>query len=233
MLGSFVNVITSNTFQTIAQNTDSCVKIETGLKAVGRPAFTLIDRNTDKETRKYAATKEFLYQLLCFGIYLAIIPPIFKNGGFKLAQKIFKKVGMPAFKNAKQMLAYHHLAYMTPEERRLAKNKKFLDLITEDLVNPRDNNAKLLDYLIGADKKSGIHKKTLEKQDKMFDLAKGSIEFSSIIGSVVGLTILAPEISHLILHPIMKVFRLKPENNTEEKTPAISNAQPQNLDKKA
>ena len=65
MITSFVNAITSNTFQTIAQNTDACVKIETGLKAVGRPAFTLMDKNTDKDTRKYAAVKEFLYQLGC------------------------------------------------------------------------------------------------------------------------------------------------------------------------
>ena len=78
---------------------------------------------------------------LCFGIYIAVIPPIFKNGGFKLAQKIFKKEGMPNFKNAKQMLAYHHLAYMTPKERALPKNKKFRDLVGKDLTNPKDNNA--------------------------------------------------------------------------------------------
>lgn len=210
MLGPLVNGITSNTFQTIAQNTDACVKIETALKAVGRPAFTLIDKNTDKETRKYAASKELLYQLLCFGIYLAIIPPIFKNGGFKLAQKIFKKEGLPNFKNAKQMLAYHHLAHMSPEERILPKNKKFLDLITTDLVNPKDNNARLLDYLIkDGESGIGIRKHSLEKQNKMFELAKGSIEFSSIIGSVVGLTILAPELSHLVLHPIMKFFHME------------------------
>lgn len=233
MLGPFVNVLTSNTVQTIAQNTDACVKLETGLKAVGRPAFTLIDKNTDKETREYAAVKELLYQVLCFGIYLAIIPPIFKNGGFKIAQKIFKKEGLPNFKNAKQMLAYHRLAYMTPEERRLARNKKFLDLITEDLVNPKDNNAKLIDYLIGADKKSGMHKRTLEKQDKMFSLAKGSIEFSSIIGSVVGLTILAPELSHLILHPIMQALHLEAKENKEIKQSDKAVSLEKNLDKRA
>ena len=53
MLNGFANAITSNSFQTLAQNTDACVKIETALKAVGRPAFTLIDKNTDKETRNY------------------------------------------------------------------------------------------------------------------------------------------------------------------------------------
>lgn len=215
MLGPLVNVITSNSFQTIAQNTDAAVKIETALKAVGRPAFTLIDKNTDKDTRKYAAVKELLYQLLCFGIYIAVIPPIFKNGGFKLAQKIFKKEGLPAFKNAKQMLTYHRLAYMAPEERILDKNKKLLKIVG-DVKNPKDG-VKLIEYLVGKDGKGGIHKKTMENQGLMFELAKGSIELSSIIGSVVGLTILAPEISHLILHPIMNALHLKPEKeNTSE-----------------
>ena len=52
-------------------------------------------------------------------------------------------------------------------------------------------------------------KEKINENDKMFKLAKGSIEFSSIVGSVVGLTILAPEISHLILHPIMKVLHFE------------------------
>ena len=30
-MSMFVNLITSNAFQTIAQNTDACVKIETGI----------------------------------------------------------------------------------------------------------------------------------------------------------------------------------------------------------
>ena len=156
-----------------------------------------------------------LYQLLCFGIYIAVIPPIFKNGGFKRAQKIFKKEGLPAFKNAKQMLTYHRLAYMAPEERILDKNKKLLEIVG-DVKNPKDG-VKLIEYLVGKDGKGGIHKKTMENQGLMFELAKGSIELSSIIGSVVGLTILAPEISHLILHPIMNALHLKPEKeNTSE-----------------
>ncbi len=210
MLGPLVNMITSNKFQTIAQNTDACVKLETSLKAVGRPTFTLMDKHTDKETRKYAATKEFLYQILCLGIYLAIIPAVFKNGGFKLAQRIFKKEGMPAFKNAKQMLSYHHLAYMSPAERCNPKNKKFLDLIDKDLINPNDGTP-LYEYLMGNKEKhiEPLSKKTMENKGLMFELAKGSIELSSIIGSVIGLTILAPEISHYILHPVMKAIDKK------------------------
>ena len=147
---------------------------------------------------------------MCFGIYIAIIPPVFKNGGFKLAQKLFKNEGLPNFKNAKQMLAYHHLAHIKKSERFLEKNKKYMDLITDDLVNPLDNNAKLKDYL------KNHEKGFLQKTNKMFELAKGSIEFSSIVGSVVGLTILAPELSHLILHPIMKALHLEPNKNKEK-----------------
>ena len=88
MLTPFVNAITSNTFQTLAQNTDACVKLETSLKAVGRPAFTLIDKNTDKQTRKYAATKEFLYQSFCLGLYLGLINK-FKNIAYKHISKKF------------------------------------------------------------------------------------------------------------------------------------------------
>ncbi len=219
MLGPLVNAITSNTFQTLAQNTDACVKLETTLKAVGRPAFTLVDKHTDKETRKYAATKEFLYQILCLGIYMAIIPPIFKNGGFKLFQKIFKNEQMPAFRSAKQMMAYHHLAYMKPAERTIEhniKNTKYINLLKlgdkdgKELTDPKTGKS-LLEYLFGdKDKKiNPLEKRIMEKEGKMFDLAKGSIELSSIVGSVIGLTILAPEISHIILHPVMKALHLE------------------------
>lgn len=213
MIQGFVRGITSDKFLTLAQNTDACVKIETGLKAVGRPAFTLIDKNTDKETRKYAASKEFLYQALCLGIYMMIIPPVFKNGGFKLAQKIFKSENLPNFKNAKEVLAYHRLANMKPAERLLEQNKKYLDLVSDTLINPKDGR-KLRDYLIVDKTPRGA----LVKQGKMFELAKGSIELFSIIGSVVGLTILAPELSHLILHPVMKFCGLEDKHHKTEKT---------------
>ena len=92
MINLFVNAITKPGFQNLVQNTTAQVSIETGLKAAGRPAFTLADKNVDKETRKYSAVKELLYQTLCLGIYLAIIPPIFKRGGFKLFKNICGKL---------------------------------------------------------------------------------------------------------------------------------------------
>ena len=47
-------------------------------------------------------------------------------------------------------------------------------------------------------------------------LAKGAIELSSIIGSVIGLTLLAPELSHLFLHPIMTAVGLDEKNKSEK-----------------
>ena len=205
----FFNAFTIYTFQWIAQNTDACVKLETSLKAIGRPAFTLIDKNTDKETRKYSAVKEFLYQLLCFGIYVAIIPPIFKNGGFKLFQKIFKNEGIPNFRSAKEMLSYYHLAHMEQAERKLSKNQKFWDAISKDTIDKTYKTRKYPDGTPVLEYLKNWRKKDINEAKKMFKLAKGSIELSSIVGSVIGLTILAPEISHLILHPVMKALHLE------------------------
>lgn len=206
-MSMFVNFITSNTFQSIAQNTDACVKIETALKAAGRPAFTLIDKNTDKETRKYSAAKELLYQLLCFGIYVAVIPPIFKTGGLKVFQKLLKREQLPAFKNAKEMLSYYHLAHLPLEERQGSKLWKHL---REELLDPKTGKSLKNDYLLKMDKDS------ITQAGKMFKPLKGAIELSSIVGSVAGLTILAPEISHLILHPIMKVLGMEPHKKEAE-----------------
>lgn len=219
-MSMFVNFITSNAFQSVAQNTDACVKIETALKAAGRPAFTLIDKNTDKETRKYSAAKELLYQLLCFGIYVAVIPPIFKTGGLKLMQKVLKREQLPAFKNAKEMLSYYHLAHMEKAERDGSKLWKY---IREELVDPK-TGTKLKDYLKQSTKAE------INDLDKMFKPLKGAIELSSIIGSVIGLTILAPEISHLVLHPIMKITGMEKQHPAEKQD---AENQTKQLDQKA
>lgn len=215
-MSMFVNAITSNAFQTIAQNTDACVKIETGLKAIGRPAFTLIDKNTDKETRKYSATKELLYQLLCFGIYVAVIPPVFKNGGFKLFQKIFKNEGLPNFRSAKQMLSYYHLAHVPREQRKAAQYQKFWDAIPSDIIDKTYKTEKFPNGTPVREYLKNWEKEDITDAKKMFKLAKGSIELSSIVGSVVGLTILAPEISHLILHPVMNGLGMDKKSDKQE-----------------
>ena len=39
-----------------------------------------------------------------------------------------------------------------------------------------------------------------------YNIAKGAIEFGNIIGSVLGLAIFAPYVSHLVVHPVLKAI---------------------------
>ena len=50
-------------------------------------------------------------------------------------------------------------------------------------------------------------------------LAKGSIELGSMFGSVTGLAIIAPIVSHPLIHPIMKKIGITENKQTEEKKP--------------
>ncbi len=78
-----INFITSPKFANMVQNSTFQVASEGCLKAVGRPAFTLMDKTAQIEERKYSAAKEFLYQSLSMASYFALIFPIRKNS-FKL-----------------------------------------------------------------------------------------------------------------------------------------------------
>lgn len=84
------SILTNSTIYNITQTTQAQVAIETGLKAVGRPGFILLDNSIDKNTKKYSSMKEFLYQLTCMALSLGIVIPIFKKGSFGIARKIFK-----------------------------------------------------------------------------------------------------------------------------------------------
>ena len=235
MINGFVNAISKSGFQNMIQNTTAQVSIETGLKALGRPAFTLADTNVDKETRKYSATKELLYQILCLGIYLAIIPVVFKKGGFKLAQKLcnkinkndglkkvieekagtsLKSVSVDMFKNEKGLLSLYQLGHMKPAERINPKNEKAVKLfkiLKDNMIESHPETNEILETIKTATKDSEFFKR--------FHIAKGGVEISSITGSVIGLTLLAPELSHLILHPIMRTIGL--EKSQEKKNKSI------------
>lgn len=210
MLQGVFNFLTNPRMVSTAQNTKAAVSIETGLKAAGRPAFTLMDDNVDEKTKKYAATKEFLYQALCLGIYLGLIIPVFKMKTFGIYKRIFKDLpDFQKFENAKQYLDYFKLATMEKRADRV-KNDIFKTLpehLQKDLDKP-DLSKEALKKLKD-EKKEYIPK---------YIHAKGSIEFSSIIGSIVGLTILAPEISHLVLHPIMKFIGMEKNNPHKAKS---------------
>lgn len=59
-----------------AQNTVCAIAVETTLKATGRPAFIYYDKNANEQSKKYAATKELLYQSFCLGLFLSFIKPV-------------------------------------------------------------------------------------------------------------------------------------------------------------
>ena len=68
-----------------AQNTVCAIAVETTLKATGRPAFIYYDKNANEQSKKYAATKELLYQTFCLGLFLGFIKPV-KNKVYNAAK---------------------------------------------------------------------------------------------------------------------------------------------------
>ena len=77
-----INAVTNPAAANFVQNSTAQVLSEGCLKAIGRPAFTLIDKTASKEEKKYSATKELLYQSLSMISYFLLIFP-FKNNDFK------------------------------------------------------------------------------------------------------------------------------------------------------
>lgn len=73
-----------------ARNTVCAIAVETSLKAAGRPAFIYYDKHANKQSKKYAATKEFLYQSFCLGLYLSLINK-FKEVAYGIVSKKMTK----------------------------------------------------------------------------------------------------------------------------------------------
>ena len=64
------SILTNPKAAEFAQNTINAIAVETTLKAIGRPTFIYYDKNANGNSKKYAATKELLYQSFCLGLYL-------------------------------------------------------------------------------------------------------------------------------------------------------------------
>ena len=92
-MGLGLNIITSNEASKWVQDSAFQVLSEGSLKAVARPAFTLIDKSASLEARKYSATKELIFQSVSMLTYFAIITTVFQRGGYKLLKNLpkFKK----------------------------------------------------------------------------------------------------------------------------------------------
>lgn len=197
MIGGITGLLSNTTLTRIAQSTSSSVSIETGLKAVGRPSFILADGKIEPETKRYAAMKEFLYQATCLATYMALIIPVFKNGSFKVAKKMLKEEpAFQKFKNAKEYLNYKKFAVMPKETRLKAlKEAKNQDMFSKELKE---------------------HLTTVDKAEQ-YNIIKGAIEFGNIVGSVLGLAIFAPQVSHLVVHPVLRLIGMEKDDKHEEK----------------
>ena len=195
MLDKIANVLLNPQFVNFANNTKYTVTT---------------DKKVDINTRKYAATKEGLYQTLCVAIYLTMIPFIFQKYGFKLAQKILKgDKDFPKFKDANEFLNYAKLSKMDIKER---KNHKLLPKISDTLKANENDKLTLKEHLLN------------DEKPPQFPLPKGVIELSNLTGTVIGLAWIASELSNHILHPIMRSLGfeqnskvdLKKKNNSDK-----------------
>lgn len=196
MIGGITGLLSNPTLTRVAQSTSSSVSIETGLKAVGRPSFILADGKIEPQTKRYAAMKEFLYQATCLATYMALIIPVFKNGSFKVAKKVLKEeAAFQKFKNAKEYLNYKKFAVM-PKEARLnaLKEAKNQDMFSKELKE---------------------HLSTADKAEQ-YNIIKGAIEFGNIVGSVLGLAIFAPQVSHLVVHPVLRLIGMEKDDKHEK-----------------
>ena len=192
MIGPITSALASSGLTNLVQSTSSSVATETVLKSIGRPGFILIDNDISPDTKKYAAAKEFLYQATCLVIYMALVVPVFKKGAFKYAKNhLFKNMpdaGFDKFKDLKTYALYRKLSEKTMEDRQHILNVNKL----QDRFSP------------------SIRTELLTKDDpEKFSKIKGSIELGSLIGSVLGLAILAPQVSHAFIHPALRFLGLE------------------------
>ncbi len=211
MIQGIARFLTSNSLNNITSNTNSQVMMETTLKSIGRPGFILIDNDIENDTKKYAAAKEFLYQATCLLVYAALVVPVFKRGAFKLAKKVFADSGIPNFQSLKQYNHYLKLCDSSLNNRQRTLEKEIKGVYKTDAKGNKVKKLVKDEY-----DEIALNELNKENPDKFTDL-KGAIEFGNIVGSVFGLAILAPQVSHVFIHPALKFLGL------EDKKPKTKN----------
>lgn len=211
MIDMLGKVLISSPLTSIAQSASTQVTLETTMKSIGRPGFILIDNNIDPDTKKYAAAKEFLYQATCLALYALLVVPIFKEGAFKLGPKIFKDYApdFAKFKNSAEYFKYRKYAEKPFESDRI-NNNKINKIFNEELATELKT----------------------KKEPEMFNRVKGTIEVGNILGSVLGLAVLAPQVSHAIIHPCLRMLGMEQKKESSQKQ-VSTNSQTSKLDTKA
>ncbi len=182
------SIIANQSFFQATQGTAAQMGIKTGLNAVARPGAILLDNDIDQHTKKFSASKEFLYQAISLAMYMLVIIPIFKNGAYKLAKNKFKDEAV--FK-----------AFDTPD-----KFKAFYKLEEADKVKKLKELSKNGDT---------FSRKNITEQSE--HLANGVIETSSLIGTVLGLAVVAPLTATKAIHPILKAVGIVKDEEPNKK----------------
>lgn len=183
------SIIANQSFFQATQGTAAQMGIKTSLNAVARPGAILLDKDIDQHTKKFSASKEFLYQAISLAMYLLVIIPIFKKGAYKLAKKKFSDEAVfKAFDTPDKFKAFHKLDE-AEKVKELAKLSKSGDTFSRKNITEQSEH-----------------------------LANGVIETSSLIGTVLGLAVIAPLTVTKAIHPILKAVGLvKEEPKAENK----------------
>lgn len=132
-MGLGLNAITSNTASKLVQDSAFQVLSEGSLKAVARPAFTLVDKSASLEARKYSATKELIFQSVSMAMYFAIITTVFQKGGYKFLKNL------PKFKKYEALNGINNIKDFT----------KVYDEFSKGLISTTAEQAKQLQHTKG------------------------------------------------------------------------------------
>ena len=192
----------------LVENTIVAVSVETGLKMIGRPAFIMADKEADSgKKKKFAATKEMLYQGICLGLYLGFM----KN----IKHAIYGVVSKSLSKNPENKIKIDEFNKQCGVIEAQEKATKEALKGIKDLAAKKNFKNEAIDEIIKL--KEAMH------ADKNMHLGKGAKELSAIIGSVLMLTVVAPQISHFVIHPIMNALGFdKHHGGKDHKTPQVN-----------
>lgn len=197
----------------LAKSTAVTVYFMTAVKAAVRPAFIMGDKKNDEQTKKYTTVKEVLYQALCLGM-AALMIPLMERGGFKLAEKQLAKIADFKNKNITELSKidiFKNLADLKGGK----KLKEFKNVYKEKIF---DDN--FVSQAEEAKKAKKANKLTKDNEkilliDEALHFVNGGVETGSFLASILGLTLLAPMISHEILHPIMHVLGMSKQEDKD------------------
>lgn len=74
-LNNFIKAPLDSTFKFLGENPNSAIYVAVAIalfKGIFRPLFTLRDKKSDPQTRKYTATREGLTELIAIPVYIAV-----------------------------------------------------------------------------------------------------------------------------------------------------------------